>query len=297
MRIKSVLFSWIGRITVYSFLIFVFIAAFYPFWNIFVLSLNEAMDSMRGGILFWPRKFTLASYQTLLKNDELFSAARLTLLRVAAGTPFTLLIVTMCAYALSRRVWPGWKQMTFFFIFTMYFSGGLIPSYMVIKSLGLIDNFLVFIFPKAVNVFWIILIRTYMEGLPHELTESAKIDGANDMVVFVRIVLPLCLPILATITLFSAIGHWNEWYDSYIYTYKPELTTLSVLLVRILNQFQTGDMLSAAQQLAGESKRLPVSGDSIRMATTMVVTMPIILVYPLLQRYFIKGMLVGSIKG
>jgi putative aldouronate transport system permease protein len=135
-----------------------------------------------------------------------------------------------------------------------------------------------------------------MESLPKELEESAQLDGANDLVLFFRIVIPLCVPVLTTIVLFSAINNWNAWYDSYIYTYKKELTTLASVLVRILNQYQTGDMLSQAQQLAGETKRIPVSSESIRMAVTMVATIPIILVYPFLQKYFVKGIMVGAIK-
>jgi putative aldouronate transport system permease protein len=147
-----------------------------------------------------------------------------------------------------------------------------------------------------VNIFWMLLVRTYMEDLPKEMEESAKLDGANDLLILLRIILPLCIPVLATITLFSAVSHWNAWYDSYVYTYKPELTTLSSVLVRILNQYQTGDMLSSAAQLASQSKRVPVSTESIRMTVTMVSTLPIFLIYPLLQKYFLKGLLVGAIK-
>lgn len=128
------------------------------------------------------------------------------------------------------------------------------------------------------------------------MEESARLDGANDLLILFRVILPLCLPILATITLFAAIYHWNSWYDSYIYTYKASLKTLQAVLVKILNQYQSGDMLSAAQQMANEAKRLPVSSETIRMTVTMVSTIPIVLVYPFLQRYFIKGIMVGAIK-
>jgi putative aldouronate transport system permease protein len=141
-----------------------------------------------------------------------------------------------------------------------------------------------------------ILLRTYMEQLPVEIEESAKLDGANDLQIFFRIILQLSIPALATIGLFLAIGHWNSWYDSYIYTYKPELKTLQAVMVKILNQFQTGGMLTEAQQLAQSSKRIPVSSESIRMAVTMVATLPIILVYPFVQKYFVKGMMMGAIK-
>lgn len=293
---KKPLAEVVGDIFVYVFLAAVLIVTFLPFWNIFVLSLNDANDTMRGGFFLWPRAFTIDSYTAVMKNPEIFPALKVTFLRTIVAVPLTLLMTTMLAYALSQRTLPGKKPLTLFFIFTMYFSGGMIPSYMVNKSLGLIDSFWVFIFPTLFNAFWMILIRTYLEGLPKELEESAKLDGANDMVILFRIILPLCTPVLATITLFSAINHWNAWYDSYIYTYKDELKTLPAILVKILNQYQTGDMLTTAQQMANEARRLPVSSETIRMTVTIVATVPIILLYPFLQRYLIKGMMLGSVK-
>lgn len=285
-----------GDIIVYFLLSILFIVTFYPFWNIFVLSLNEASDSLRGGLMLWPRAFTLDSYKAVLTNSELLSSLKVTVLRTCIGVPLNLLCTSTLAYALSRRDLVGRKFFNLLFVLTMYFSGGLIPTYMVVKSYGLLDNFLVFLLPGLYNVFWMILIRTYMEGLPQSMTESARIDGANDIQIFGQVILPTCTPVLATVGLFSAIGHWNAWYDSYIYTDKPALKTLSEVLVRILNQYQTGDMLTQAQQMAEASKRIPVSSESIRMAVTMVVTIPIIIVYPFVQKYFIKGMLLGSVK-
>lgn len=286
----------IGDCIVYFLLSVLLIVTFYPFWNIFVLSLNEASDSLRGGLMLWPRVFSMASYRAVFTNEELLSSVKVTVLRTVIGVPLNLFCVSTLAYALSRRDLPGRRFFNLLFVFTMYFSGGLIPSYMVIKSLGLLDNFLVYLLPGLYNVFWMILVRTYMEGIPQSLTDAAVIDGANDFQVFFQVILPSCVPVLATIALFSAIGHWNAWYDSYIYTDKPSLRTLSSVLVRILNQYQTGAMLTQAQQMAATAKKIPVSSESIRMATTMVVTIPIVLVYPLVQKYFIKGILIGSVK-
>ncbi|MDF2822553.1 MAG: sugar transporter permease, partial [Clostridiales bacterium] len=218
MYIKNRIYSILGKVFVYLMLTLLFLVTFYPFWNIVVLSLNEASDSLRGGIMVWPREFTLESYRAVLQNVEIYAAAKVSVLRVLVGVPLTLIIIALLAYGLSKKTLPGRKVITLFFILTMYFSGGLIPSYMIIKSLHLIDSFWVFILPGLVNVFWMILVRTYMEGLPAELEESAKLDGANDLMIFFRIILPLCIPVLATITLFSAISQWNSWYDSYIYT-------------------------------------------------------------------------------
>jgi putative aldouronate transport system permease protein len=281
---------------VYGFLIFIFFITFYPFWNIAVLSLNSAEDSIRGGIYFWPREFSLTSYREILTDREILHAVLVTIGRTLIGTPLAVLVVSLLAYPLSKRDLIGGKAIALYFIFTMYFGGGLIPYYMVLKGLHLIDTFWVYIFPGLMNVFHMILVRTFIQQLPSELDESAKIDGANDLQIFFRVILPLTMPVLATVGLFTAIGHWNSWFDSYVFTYKPGLKTLQAVLVKILNQYQTGSMVSEAQKIADSAKRLAVSPDTIRMAATMVATLPIILVYPFLQRYFVKGMTLGAVK-
>lgn len=167
---------------------------------------------------------------------------------------------------------------------------------MVLKSLHLIDSFMVFILPGMMNVFYMIIVRTFMQQLPQELDESAKMDGANYLQVFFKIILPLTTPVLATIGMFTAIMHWNSWFDSYVFTYNADLKTLQAVLVKILNQYQTSSMVGDAQQLADASKRLSVSPDTIRMAATMVATLPIMMVYPFLQKYFVKGMTLGAVK-
>lgn len=288
--------EWAGKLVVYGFLLFIFVITFFPFWQIFVLSVNDAGDTMRGGLLLWPRKLNLDSYLAVFANEEILSSLKVTVLRTLIGVPVTLICVSMLAYVLSKKDLVHGRIINFFFVFTMYFSGGLIPTYMVIKALGLIDSFWVFIFPGAINIFWMVLVRTYMQGLPEELGEAAACEGAGEFTIFLRVMLPLCMPVLATVLLFSAISHWNAWYDSYIYTYKPDLKTLQAVLVKILNQYQTGGMVSQAQQLANESKKVPVNSESIRMTVTMVATLPIIMIYPFLQKYFIKGMLVGAVK-
>lgn len=286
-----------GNLFVYGFLVCLFIITFFPFWHIFVLSLNDASDPTYGRFMLWPNEFSLDSYKTVLKDSEILSSILVTVGRTVIGVPLTLACISMLAYALSKRDLVGWRGINLFFIFTMYFGGGLIPTYMIVRSLNLIDSFWVFIFPGVISVFWMILVRTYMEGLPREMEEAAQMEGANDIQIFVKVILPVCTPVIATIALFSAISHWNAWYDSYIYTYAASLKTLSAVLVKILNQYQTNDMLNEAQQLANEQRKMPVSSETIRMAVTMVATLPIILLYPLLQKYFLKGMLIGSVKG
>ncbi|RIX50136.1 carbohydrate ABC transporter permease [Paenibacillus nanensis] len=281
---------------VYAFIVAVFIITFYPFWNVFIISLNSAEDTLRGNLYLWPREFSLASYAQILSDSEIWTAIRVTVLRTIIGTPLAVLTISMLAYSLSKKELVAGRFWTLYFVFTMYFGGGLIPYYMVLKSYNLIDNFMVFVVPGLMNVFYMIIVRTFIQGLPQELDESAKMDGANYMHIFFRIILPLTTPVLATIGLFTAIGHWNSWFDSYVFTYKPELKTLQAVLVKILNQYQTGSMVSEAQQMANSAKRLAVSPDTIRMAATMVATLPIIMVYPFLQRYFVKGMTLGAVK-
>ncbi|MFB9328118.1 carbohydrate ABC transporter permease [Paenibacillus aurantiacus] len=281
---------------VYAFLIAVLFATFYPFWNVLVLSVNSASDTIKGGIYFWPRELSFTSYREILTDHEILHSVFVTVARTLVGTPLTVLVISLLAYPLSNRELVLRKPVTLYFIFTMYFSGGLIPYYMILKGLNLIDTFWVFILPGLMNVFYMILIRTFIEGLPGELVESAKIDGANDLHIYFRIILPLSMPVLATIALFTAIGHWNAWFDSYVFTYNPDLKTLQAVLVKILNQYQTGSMVSDAQKMADSAKRLAVSSDTIRMAATMVATLPIVLVYPFLQRYFVKGMTLGAVK-
>lgn len=281
---------------VYTFLILVFLVTFYPFWNILVLSLNSADDAVRGGLYLWPRSFSLQSYQEILKDQEILTGIKVTLMRTAIGAPLTVLVISLLAFALSKKDLVGNKLISLFFIFTMYFGGGLIPYYMILKSVHLIDTFAVYIFPNLMNVFFVIIVRSFMQELPAEVEESAKIDGANDFQIYARVVLPICVPVLVTIGLFSAINQWNAWFDSYVFTYKSELKTLQAVLVKILNQYQTQEFTSSSGQLADSAKRMAVSSETIRMAATMVATLPIVLVYPFLQRYFVKGMTLGAVK-
>jgi putative aldouronate transport system permease protein len=281
---------------VYLFIITVFIVTFYPFWNIFIISLNSAEDTIKGGLYLWPRELSFESYGQILSDGEILNGIKVTLARTVVGTPLAVIIISMLAFALSKRELVGGRALTLYFIFTMYFSGGLIPFYMVLKTLGLIDNFMVFILPTMMNVFYMIIIRTFMQALPNELDESARIDGANYLQIFFMVILPLSKPVLATIGMFMAFMHWNAWFDSYVFTYSSDLKTLQAVLVKILNQYQTGSMVSDAQQLADSSKGTSVSPDTIRMAATMVATLPIIMVYPFLQKYFVKGMMLGAVK-
>lgn len=274
------------------FLVFAVIVCIYSFWNIFIISINDANDAMRGGLYFWPRILSFASYADILSRSTFQHSILVTVSRTLIGTPLAVLVTTALAYVLSRKDLVGKKTLTMLFIFTMYFGGGMVPYYMVLKNLRLLDNFMVFIIPGMLSVYNMILVRNYIESVPESIFESAKIDGANDLIIFFRMVLPLSKPIIMTIALFVAIGHWNSWFDAYLYTNSQNLKTMQSILVEILNQYQTSDAgVSAANRMAQS-----ITPDSIRMAATMVTTIPIIMVYPFIQRYFVKGIMLGSVK-
>ena len=207
---------------------------------------------------------------------------------------FGLLATSMLAYSLSRKNLVGRKFWSLLFIFTMYFGGGLVPYYMVLKGIHMLNTFWVFIFPLMMSVYNMILVRSYVESMPESLFEAAKIDGATDLTVFFRLVLPLAKPILMTIGLFVAVNQWNSWFDAYLYTSSQSLKPMQSVLVEILNQYQTGG--SVSQQMSNAKSGMTVTPDSIRMAATMVATIPIIMVYPFIQKYFVKGIMLGAVK-
>ena len=274
------------------FLVMVVVVCVYPFWNIFIISINDATDAMRGGLYFLPRILSFNSYMDILSRETFQHSILVTVARTVIGTPLAVLVTSALAYVVSRKELLGRKQLNLLFIFTMYFGGGMVPYYMILKSLGLLNNFWVFILPNLLSVYNMILVRNYIEGMPEAIFESAKIDGANDLVVFFRMVLPLAKPIIMTVALFVAIGHWNSWFDAYLYTNSQNLKTMQSILVEILNQYQTSEAGASAADRMTQS----ITPDSIRMAATMVTTIPIIMVYPFVQKYFVRGIMLGSVK-
>ncbi|QGH36958.1 ABC transporter permease subunit [Gracilibacillus salitolerans] len=282
----------------YLFLSIVIVITLYPFLNVLAISLNDSTDTVRGGIYIWPREFTLNNYLEILKYDNLVTGFVNSVLRTVIGTILGVFIQAMVAFTLSRTDFQGRRFVSTAIVLTMYFSGGLIPGYMLIRDLGLINSFWVYILPGLVSAFNIIIIRSFMDGLPFSLQESAKMDGANDFVIFYRIILPLCKPVLATIALFVAVGQWNSWFDTYLYNSMNEsLTTLQYELMKILDNTTMGGGQDANLMRPNDEQQMNrVSPQSIKMAITMVTVIPIIMVYPFVQRYFIKGMTLGAVK-
>ena len=287
--------EWVLDIVKVVFLAFVVVVTVYPLWNIFIISINDATDAIRGGLYFLPRKLSLSSYAEILGRSTFLASIKVSVGRTLIGTPIAVLVTAMLAYPLSRKDLVGRKFWNLLFVFTMYFGGGLVPYYMVLKGIHMLNTFWVFIFPMMMSVYNMILIRSYIESMPDSLFEAAKIDGANDLVVFVKMVIPLSKPILMTVALFVAINQWNSWFDAYLYTSDQALKPMQSILVEILNQYQTG--ASTSQAMSNTKAGVTVTPDSIRMAATMVATLPIIMVYPFVQKYFVKGIMLGAVKG
>jgi putative aldouronate transport system permease protein len=284
----------------YTFLIFLCIVMLYPFLNQVAVSLNEATDSLKGGIFLWPRIFTWANYKYVFGEASIFHAFFISVLRTVVGTLTSVLCTAMVAYTISRKDYVLRKFVTIAFVITMYINGGLIPNYLLIKDLGLLDSFWVYIIPGIIGVFNLIVIRSFIEGIPDSLFESAKIDGAGDFTTFIKIVLPLSLPVMATVSLFVAVGQWNSWFDVFLYNSStPNLSTLQYELMKILqnsNASMSGKTASDAFSNTTAQANM-VTPTSIRATMTIIASLPIIMVYPFLQKYFVKGLTLGGVKG
>lgn len=283
---------------VYTSLIFLVIITLYPFLNTLAVSFNDALDSSKGGIYLWPRKFTLYNYRSLLSRQQIFHASLISVLRTVLSTLFCTFSTAMVAYTLSRKEFVFRKLFSFIYVLTMYIDGGLIPNYFLIRNLGLTNNFWVYVLPGLVTAFNLIVIRTYINGLPESLIESARVDGAGEFTIFTRIVLPLCKPVLATIALFVAVANWNAWFDTFLYnSSNPNLSTLQYELMKVLQSANTmtGSLEQALAQAATKSMNT-ITPRSIRATMTVIVTVPIAVVYPFLQRYFVHGLTLGGLK-
>jgi putative aldouronate transport system permease protein len=260
----------------------------YPFWSVLVDSFNNDLPDP---IRFFPKKFTVEAYQTVLQQSNTVSAFWNSLFRAVTGTTMATIITFSAAYAISKKKIPFNRLMTAYVIIPMFFSGGLIPTYLLISNLKLIDNRWVYILPHLFSGFNIFVTRNFINSIPYELEESALLDGANEILIAIKIYLPLSLPIIATIALWAAVGHWNSWFDGMIYIRTPSKLTLQVLLRRVLLVNQLTELYDDASYLP------PVTPRSIQAALLFFTTLPILVVYPFAQKYFIQGLSAGAIKG
>ncbi|NLI22240.1 MAG: carbohydrate ABC transporter permease [Clostridiales bacterium] len=269
----------------------------YPVINTVAISFNDGTDAVRGGIGLWPRQFSLKSYETIFSDEAIFNAFFITVSRTAIQTVLNVVITAMLSFALSRREYVLRKLITTVFVLTMYINAGLIPNYLLLqRTLGLGKSFWVYILPTMLSCFNMIVTRTYILSLPEAMVESARIDGAGDFYLFWTIIFPLCMPVLATVALFVAVGAWNSWFDTHLYNAgKVQLHTLQYLLKMKLAT-TTNSANAALTSLDAASSTTNTTPVTVRAAITVVSAAPIVMIYPFLQRYFVVGLSVGSVK-
>ncbi len=268
-----------------------------PFYLVAIASFTEEVEIAAKGFQFWPKMgFTLYNYKYLFGSSQKFlDSLRVTVFITVIGTANSLFFTSLGAYALSRRYLPYRKQLTFFVFFTMLFSGGLIPWYMVVSQLGMVDTVFALFVPGTIATWNLIVMRNSFQSLSESLEESAKIDGANDFTIFFRIILPVSKPIIATMVVYWAVGYWNEWYAAMLFVNRNDkIKTLQYLLREILTSNASMNSRSAVRVTSIGGK--PIPSESLKMATVMVATVPVLCVYPFLQKYFVSGIMIGSIK-
>ncbi|NMA85074.1 MAG: carbohydrate ABC transporter permease [Epulopiscium sp.] len=286
--IPSISFDIINHL----FMIFFCMACLYPFLFLISMSLSAGSSNF-ASLKLIPEVIDFSAYRRVLSNEFMVSGFVNTFIRVGIAVPLVVMAIVFTAYPLSKKYFPHRGFWTGFIVFTMFFSGGLIPSYLVIRGLGLLDSVWALILPGLIPAYNMIIVRNYFMSISPDLEESARIDGANDFTILMRIILPISAPIIATVSLWTAVGHWNAWFDSMIYMQKASKQVLQVVLRRIVLE-GTQDMMDLN---TGMDEMASVSPDNIKAATIMVATIPILMVYPFIQKYFVKGIMVGSLKG
>ena len=275
------------------FMIAFVVITLYPVLNTLAISFNDGTDALRGGIYLIPRKFTLKNYITVLQKDDLITGAIVTVARTVVGTLLALVSNAILAFVVSRKNFLFKKQLSLFWVITMYVNGGLIPTFLLFKGLHLTNSFWVYVIPGMVNAFNMLVIRTYMNGIPDSLEESAQLDGAGYTTIFTKIISPLCKPVYATVALFVAVGQWNSWFDAMLYNrMSDKLTTLQYELMKLLSSVTNqGTSAEAMKNSTGT-----VTPTSVRAAATIITMLPIICIYPFLQQYFVAGLTLGGVK-
>jgi putative aldouronate transport system permease protein len=277
------------------FMILFSILMIYPFINLLALSFNDGTDAARGGIYLIPRKFSLNSYELLFQNKKLLHGTVISIFRVLVGTVTCVFMTGLLAYIVTIRNFSGRKMMRLIFLFTLYFGGGLIPSYMLMLKLGLTNTFNVYWIPGLLNAYYMLIMASYMQNLPESLFDSARMDGANELRIYFNIVVPISMPVYASIAVFCAVGNWNSWFDVILFNSSGHWDTLQVYLQRMLLQIEA--LRDVMDQQQAYTKFRDISPLTLRAATTMLVTIPIIFVYPFFQKYFVGGITLGAVKG
>ena len=283
-----------GTVVLYFVIVVITFLILYPFWYCIAYSLSSSMAVMTQNVTFLPIGFTLENYQNVFKQNHLGSSFLVSVLRTLGGIVGTLLVTGLAAYAMSKKNMPGKRGLSLILIIPMYISGGLIPTYVWMYQLKLVNSFWIFILPNCFWAFNMLLMRTYFEGIPESLEESARLDGAGDLTILFRIILPLSMPIVAVIAMYSGVWQWNAWYDAMLYITSPNLKPLQAILQEMIKASST-----SAQQMAqsgGQAMQNQGSPEAVRMATLVFTTLPIACIYPFFQKYFVKGIMIGAVK-
>lgn len=286
-------FSWFNFINA-SLMLFICFITIYPFINTLAISFNDGMDANRGGIYFWPREFSLRSYDIIFEDNTILQALLVTVNRTVLGTVATVVCTAIFSYGLSKKLLLGRKFFLFVCVIGLMFNGGLIPTYILYKDLGLLDTFAVYIIPNLIHIWYMILMKTFFEQLPAELEEAAKMDGCGTWRMLGSIVFPLSMPIIATICIFVGVDQWNAWFDAYVFTYNEKLQPIQTYLFKIIALNQSPVQDAAASQLL---ERARATGRTIGAAAVIITTVPIALIYFMFQKHFTKGIMIGALKG
>ncbi|MCL2478926.1 MAG: carbohydrate ABC transporter permease [Treponema sp.] len=283
----DIVFSVVTNIFVFL----VVVITLYPFVFIASSSISDPGAVTRMEVWLFPKGFNISSYERVFKDDQLWVTYRNTLWYVLVGTAISLVMTTLLAYPLSRRKFYGRRFIMIAITFTMFFSGGMIPIFILIRSLHMINTRWALVIPSAISTYNLIITRTFFEGIPESMHEMATIDGAGELRIFFQMFLPLSMPILATLVLFYAVGQWNSYFNAMLYLSKENLYPLQIFLRKILLMYEANDLVLDIQIDRNDISR------TIRYATIMISTLPIICVYPFVQKYFVKGVMIGAIKG
>lgn len=275
-------------------MIIVCLLTLYPIWYVVIYSLNDGQDALKGGLYWWPRLFTTNNYRVVFHNRAIGNAFLVSTMRTIIGTFLSTLFTAMVAYALSKKNLIGRKFYLTVGMITMFFNGGLIPTFLLFKNLHLYNSFWVYIIPTMFNFFNAIIFMSFFQDIPASIEESASLDGANELVLFFKIVIPLSMPVVATIALFNAVFHWNDYFMGVIYIQNPDLIPIQTLLYQVVAQAGSNQML---QNMPANIAARTTTSTSVQMATMVIATVPILCVYPFLQKYFVQGLTIGSVKG
>ena len=294
-KVKRSLGERIIQVIIYLVLIAVCLLIVLPCLNVVALAFNDGKDAARGGVYFWPRMFTLENFQEVFKNKGIIRGYGITIARTVIGTFMSLLLLSLAAFALKEKQLPGRTFINFMITFTMLFGGGTVPTYIQYRKLGLLNNFWVYVIPGLFSVTYLMMMRTFFEGIPDSLEESAKLDGCGYFGIYAKIMMPLSKPVIAVVGLYTAVGHWNDWFSGAFYMMDTKKWPVQTVLQQMLNKAMSQQQItSVAQAIASAGG---VTSNALKMAAVVVTTVPILCVYPFIQKYFAQGTMIGAVKG